>query len=112
MLLLPVIVTIMSVSAYNWYNQRYLWPVSLQKQLLGKQVVAHNRLVKFESYAAYGEGLHSWEYSLAGVDDKDLCPTTNRQSCDFVSTKSIDQGQTEIVISRKGDILKIQEFWL
>jgi hypothetical protein len=97
--------------SYNWYYTRFLWPASVQRSVVGAELVSNSELNNYDGFTAYGQGAHRWTYDVVGNSHlRKMCAPQPLSTCSFVRTRRLNS-DVEQTVKLKTGVLIVEEVW-
>jgi hypothetical protein len=111
---LAVIAVALVWVAGSYAYTRVFWPRSIQRSLIGKQVIGYADLTAFsDERGPFGEGFLRWTYANHNkiIMDPGICRRFVRQGCSFNISRKLDEGVAISIEVHDGRGVTINEIW-
>ena len=108
-----IVAAIAGTCVWMWVDTRVRWPLRIQHELLGREIVGYGSLTQYEGSAHWGQGSFRWTYqfilpsSLTG----ELCQGQRTESCHFERRGSPEHNVDTYIVYDHGR-LTIEEWWM
>jgi hypothetical protein len=105
--------TIVGTYGWMWVHTRVRWPLRIQRELLGREIVGYRSLAHYDGSAHWGQGSFRWTYQLIlpNALAKELCQSQPAESCHFERQGSPEHNVDTYIVYDHGR-LTIEEWWM
>jgi hypothetical protein len=105
--------TIVGTSGWMWLDTHVRWPLRIQRELLGREIVGYRALAHYEGDAHWGQGSFRWTYQLIlpNALAKELCQGRPVELCRFERHGSPQRNVDTYIVYDHGR-LTIEEWWM
>jgi hypothetical protein len=103
---------IAAFAARDWYYGRYVWPLEIQKEVLGGVLAPSSSLIEYKSSTHYADGTFRWRFKVEPGSKMlaSLCDAQPIERCVFSKARIISEDVNRIV-SYEAGILTVEENW-
>lgn len=112
--LIAMVVALGTAGLWGWgrYYDAILWPEKVQRETLGRKLVAFKEQISREKAFAYGQGFIRWQYRVANQNAavQSVCGSVAIEHCTFMRTRQIES-EVSLTVSLAKGVLTVEEWW-
>lgn len=105
-------VVAIAIPTYDWYYTKYVWPETIQREVLGVVLSASGELINHEGFSHYGQGMYRWRFRISKNSQllNRFCIGQELAHCKFSRSREVSPDLARIVSYEEG-ILSVEEDW-